>query len=315
MSNRCNCDSERYQVMGKFNPPTCFDFAKPQEWPDWKKRWERYRAASELEGKSGRTQVSSLIYAMGADAETIFESFNFDEEGEDGDHDAVLAKFDAHFVPKVNTIYERAKFHRRIQKPGENVETYIRSLYELSTTCGFEDKDTRIRDQLVIGISDKKTSEKLQLQDDLELTDAIDICRTHEQVKEQMASLSAENNLDAVAKRKVSSRRIETHTSGRAEVDSERPERLSRRRDRFCETCHRSQHNDVTSDDDDDEPCPDCGLEHRERGRCPAAGKRCNVCERKGHFAAVCPEKRRRRRKPREQDELYEEEQEEHESC
>ena len=88
--------------MGKFNPPACFDFSKPQEWPDWKSRWERYHAASELERKPGRTQVSSLIYAMGADAKVIFRSFVFDaDKGEDeNNHDCVLVKFDSYFVPK-----------------------------------------------------------------------------------------------------------------------------------------------------------------------------------------------------------------------
>ena len=80
----------------------------------------------------------------------------------------VLAKFNAHFIPTVNVIHKRAKFHRRVQQPGENVETYIRSLYDLASTCGFEaaHKNTHIRDQLVVGISDKRTSEKLQLQED-----------------------------------------------------------------------------------------------------------------------------------------------------
>ena len=120
--------------MGKFNPPACFDFSKPQEWPVWKLRWERYHAASELERKPGRTQVSSLIYAMGADAEVIFRSFVFDaDKGEDeNNHDCVLVKFDSHFVPKLNVIYERAKFHRRTQKAGEKVESYIRALYDLA---------------------------------------------------------------------------------------------------------------------------------------------------------------------------------------
>ena len=74
--------------MGKFNP-ACFDFSKPHELPDWKLRWKRNHAASELEQKSGRTQVSSLIYAMGADADVIYRSFVFDadKEEDENDHD------------------------------------------------------------------------------------------------------------------------------------------------------------------------------------------------------------------------------------
>ena len=294
--------------MGKFNPPACFDFSKPQEWPDWKSRWERYHAASELERKPGRTQVSSLIYAMGADAEVIFRSFVFDAaKGEDeNDHDCVLVKFDSHFVPKLNVIYERAKFHRRTQKAGENVSTYIRALYDLASTCLFNDKETRIRDQLVIGISDSKTSEKLQLQDDLELADAIDICRAREQIKDQMAKLSSDASLDSVRKPRTS-RGPEQRPSGRPE---EKPGRPRRKNDRCCDACHRCRcHDDDDEDEDaseeDGEICNNCGLEHRTPGRCPATGKRCMRCDKKGHFASVCPNKRGGRKQAKETDEVY----------
>ena len=99
------------------------------------------------------------------------------------------------------------------------VATYICALYDLASTCLFNDKEARIRDQLVIGISESKTSKKLQLQDDLELAGAIDICRTREQISDQMARLSSNANLDSVTKRK-SSRRLQTRLSGQPEVKS-----------------------------------------------------------------------------------------------
>ena len=209
-------------------------------------------------------------------------------------------------MPKLNVIYERAKFHRCTQKAGEKVESYIRALYDLASTCLFNDKETRTCDQLVIGISDSKTSEKLQLQDDLELADAIDICRTREQVKDQMASLSSDANLDSVTKRK-SSRRLEPRSSGRPEV---RSLRSGKRNDRECDACRRCRCNDDVDDDEaseeeDDEVCNDCGLEHRTPGRCPATGKRCLECNKKGHFAIMCPSKRRGRKQAKETNEVH----------
>ena len=75
--------------------------------------------------------VSAVIYTMGQEAETIYENFIFDDEEAWDSHPVVLAKFDTHFIHTVNVIHEKAKFHRRVPQPGENVETYIRSLYDL----------------------------------------------------------------------------------------------------------------------------------------------------------------------------------------
>ena len=61
----------------------------------------------------------------------IFRSFVFDaDKSEDeNDHECVLVKFDSHFVPKLNVIYERAEVHRRTQKTGEHYQpTFVPSM-------------------------------------------------------------------------------------------------------------------------------------------------------------------------------------------
>ena len=54
------------------------------------------------------------------------------------------------------------------------------------------------RSILWIWTVESETLEKLQLQDDLQLADAMDICR----IREQMAGLSSGANFDSVTKRK-----------------------------------------------------------------------------------------------------------------
>ena len=157
-------------------------------------------------------------------------------------------------MPRVNTIHERAKFHQRLQKPDESAEAFIRALFEIAQLCDFGDnKDERVRDQLVVGTSDKTTSEKLQLEENLTLEKAIEICRTREQVKTQMAAQSATNSLDFVKKG--------------ARPKNSKPHKK----------------NPHTSS----EKCSNCGMAHADKS-CPAKGKRCLKCRKIGHFRAVC---------------------------
>ena len=55
--------------MLKVNPPEKLDFSKPQEWPDWKQRFERFRYATKLNAEGEVLQTNALIYTMGKEAE------------------------------------------------------------------------------------------------------------------------------------------------------------------------------------------------------------------------------------------------------
>ena len=73
---------------------------------------------------------------MGNEAEHIYKSMTFATSGtnpEDAnDYATVLRKFEAYFIPRRNVIHERAKLYQRVQNPGEEVETFIRNMYELA---------------------------------------------------------------------------------------------------------------------------------------------------------------------------------------
>ena len=50
--------------MPKFPPPDNLNFSRPTEWPEWRRRFERYRIATKLDKDTGVVQVNTLVYVM-----------------------------------------------------------------------------------------------------------------------------------------------------------------------------------------------------------------------------------------------------------
>ncbi|KAL1279202.1 hypothetical protein QQF64_025875 [Cirrhinus molitorella] len=251
--------------MLKFSPPESFPFERPSEWPEWKQRFMRYRTATKLTQEDGDVQVSALIYSMGKDAENIFKSFTFDDEDDRDNYEVVIQKFDEHFIPRRNVIYERARFHQRCQRDGETVEAFVRGLYELSEHCDFgELKDEYIRDRIVIGLRDKSLSEKLQLQGTLTLTRAIEMARSHELIKTQNAEQS-ESKLEEV--------KFSQQKCGRGKKMS---------------TDRQRKGQGYRNEWSDRKKCTRCNKTHNQKEYCPAKKAECRKCKRTGHFAVVC---------------------------
>ena len=124
---------ETYQVPP---PPEQFDFTRPEDWPKWARRFERFRCASGLAGKDETVQVHTLIYSMGDAADYILKSFQLSDD-DLKKYDTVKQKFDGHFVKKRNIIYERARFNQRVQEEGEPADNFITALYGLVEHCNY----------------------------------------------------------------------------------------------------------------------------------------------------------------------------------
>ena len=61
----------------------------------------------------------------------------------------MLAKFEMHFLPRVNVTYERHCFCIRDQEPDESVDRYVTALRKLAQTCEFgEIRDSLVRDRV-----------------------------------------------------------------------------------------------------------------------------------------------------------------------
>ena len=97
-------------------------------------------------------------------------------------------EFDNHFIKKRNVIYERARFNQRCQEERETFHDFVTALYGLVEHCKYGNLQTEmIRDRIVVGLHDRKLSERLQLEADLTVEKAITMARQSKNVRKQVS--------------------------------------------------------------------------------------------------------------------------------
>ena len=249
-----------------FSPPDPFNFQRPDGWTTWKRRFECFRSASGLSKENEPRQVSAMLYCMGEQSDSVLNSTNISNEDREK-YASVMSKFDEYFKVRRNVIFERARFNRRNQLPGETIEQYITVLCMLIETCEYgELKEELLRDRIVVGIRDMALSERLQLESDLSLERAKKIVRQKEAVKDHSQELNStkrdQTAIDAVKK----ATRIPHRPSGSA--------------------------NSSSKDSGEKQFCKRCGKDHRPTDKCPAKKATCYKCNHKGHFSAQCLSRR-----------------------
>ncbi|XP_024886578.1 uncharacterized protein K02A2.6-like [Temnothorax curvispinosus] len=233
--------------------PEPFDFNKPQNWDTYKSRFNRYCIVAGV--TSAEQQVNSLLYAMGPRAETIFTSFNLNET-DAKDIIKVKEKFDGFFNGRKNIIYKRARFNMRVQSPGESMEDFITDLCKLADSCEYENfREQLIRDRIVVGVADRRLSERLQLLDGLDYKRAVEVARSYETVQKQNQLLRSD-----VAGTGTAVNRVQNKTKARKGRNYSTPWK-----------------------------CYGCGSEKKHaKEECPARSSKCNKCAKEGHWAKVC---------------------------
>ena len=148
-----------------------------------------------------------------------------------------------------------------------------------------DDKNVWILSVLVNGLRDRKQAERIQLLDNINLDKAISTVIATETVQRQdqvgRQKESCDDSVDQVRRRRGGRVTYRDHEGSRGETRSFRG-----RNDRDNRS-HRDR-----GDREYGESCAKCGYYYHEYDYCPAENKRCDFCDRKGHFAVVCSEKR-----------------------
>ena len=243
-------------------PPAAFNFRKPDEWPQWLRRFEQFRLVSGLsEEKSEAKQISTLLYCLGEEAESVLASTHITSE-ERQKYETVVAKLNGYFKIRKNVIFERARFNCRNQLPEESAEEYITILYSLVENCEYGDLTSQMfRDRLVVGIRNTALSERLQVDSTLTLDKAMQMVRQREAVQQQQVFLNQTtkplSSVDHVKGRKFKSLPAKGATLNR--------DKQTQKHKCIC-----------------------CGNKPHPRSTCPARDSVCHKYKNKGHYSSQC---------------------------
>ena len=253
--------------LSSLQPPTPFNFSKPEAWTKWKRQFEQYRFASGLADETGARQASALLYCLGEGAEDVLDTTGISDRDKNK-YEVVLAKFDAHFAVTKNVIFERARFNKRKQEKGESIELFITDVHQFAESCEFGTlKNELIRDRIVVGIQDT-LSERLQMEPNLTLDKAKRIIRQRDAVREQGTVLKGTIKEEALLE-------------GIQPGDRNNRKQFSRWRQPPQKQTPSRRHTHDSS-------CGRCGRESHPFQHCPARYATCFMCNRRGHFGIHC---------------------------
>ncbi|XP_072401071.1 uncharacterized protein [Diabrotica undecimpunctata] len=250
------------------------------EWKFWKQKFQLFLTASGKSEKPDHIKIAILLNQLGDEGLKIFNTFEYENVGDDQKYNVVLCKFDTYCSPLKNLIYEHFKFFKRDQLQNESIDQFVTALKQLASTCEFKEKDTLILDRIVLGTHDLRIQEKLLQCADLKLAQAIDICRAMENSAVTQREISKESESVSVVKKRNEENRPENRpgSTGQSRYGS----KYEKEQSTSQKVTDKNTGNHYIQ-------CYKCGLQHI-RGKCPAFFRYCSLCNKKGHYRKFCPD-------------------------
>ena len=146
--------------MDKLNPPEQLSLEGnvAENWRKWKQRFELFSAASGLSEKDDKIQSATLLHVVGPEALEIYNTFSWENEGDENKVVKIMEKFQAYCSPQKNITWERHIFNTCNQEVGETIDQYITKLKTKAKSCKFGTlTNSLIQDRIVCGIISDKT--------------------------------------------------------------------------------------------------------------------------------------------------------------
>lgn len=191
-----------------------------ENWKRWRRRFENYLAAMELDEASETRKVSLLLHIAGEEAMEKFETFDITAENKKKIAEVYKA-FETYCSPKVNESVERQVFFNRVQGSGETFKEFLADLRKLSQSCNFGTlKESLIKDRIISGIRDTNTKDRLLRQEDLDLEKCIKICNAAEITVEHIKTMAKDNTINMVTSKSCQNKNRENQQSGKKNFGS-----------------------------------------------------------------------------------------------
>ena len=95
--------------MEQFKPPEplSLDWNLSENWRRWKQCFKLYLEASSISGKEEKTKAATLLHVVGVEALEVYNTFTWDNVGDEIKVKPIMAKFEAYCNPRKNVTWER----------------------------------------------------------------------------------------------------------------------------------------------------------------------------------------------------------------
>ena len=228
----------------------------------WIRSFENYLDAIDGSGFTDQRKKALLVHCLGQEGQRIFYTLPAPK-----DYKSCVKTLTQHFVPTVNVIAERHKFRQRSQQAGETVAHYTSDLRELASTCDFNDfENEMIRDQLIEKTCVNKIRERLLLEPNIDLNNAIKRAEQIESALSQSKTLTNDAkfaNVSALTEQKPRFRKY-----AKAKPKGQPAEKKGAI-ETVCYRCGDKSHKANFKD-------------------CPAKAAECRLCKKIGHYGRMC---------------------------
>ena len=232
--------------------PLSFTGNVDQNWKSFVQRFELYLTAINADKKGDTQKIMLLLTCAGAQAIDVYNPLY---AGENDKHEDIKTKLEGFCAPKKNETCERFVFRNTKQEKGEQFDSFLTKLKLRSKSFNYGKlRDGMIRDQIVYGILNQKTQERLLRETDHDLNRAVQVCQANE----------------------VSERQISAFSKFDVKVDS--TEKYRGKRHKKNEEKRWGERRNVHHQ---------CGKSHP-FGQCHAFTHTCQICLNKGHFETQC---------------------------
>lgn len=165
-----------------------------EDWESYEERLQQYFKANEI--TDADKKVAVFLTVVGSYLYKLLRNLVSPSKPAEKSYDEITTVLKQHLVPKPIVIAERLKFRRCVQKPGENIATYLVSLKQLAETCDYKAfLNEAPRDQLVRGLKSEAIQKHLLTEADLDLKKALEISQAMEAATKQIRSYKEQHRL------------------------------------------------------------------------------------------------------------------------